>query len=121
MLIWKEIQKQLISYCERNSIDVIPQTKYDADPILKAFLSGYILNTAFLQRDGSYRTSFSHHVHPECRSVLILDCLDSSHECIIPSGKTKENGDNHVSRIGTVLRIFKIDVRWRRRRNTSEE
>ena len=64
VLIGKEIQKQLISYCERNSIVVNPQTKYDADAILKAFLSGYILNTAFLQMDGSYRTSFSHHVRP---------------------------------------------------------
>ena len=45
MLIWKEIQKQLISYCERNSIDVIPQTKYDADPILKAFFSRDISST----------------------------------------------------------------------------
>lgn len=59
----KEIQKQLISFCERNSIVVNPQTKYDAEAILKAFLSGYVLNTAFLQKDGSYRTSFSHHVY----------------------------------------------------------
>jgi hypothetical protein len=68
VLIGKEVQKQLISYCERNSIVVIPQTKYDADAILKAFLSGFILNTAFLQMDGSYRTSFSHHVRPHSRT-----------------------------------------------------
>ena len=57
-----EIQKQLISYCQRSSIAVNVVEVPDKDAILKAFLSGYIMNTAFLQLDGSYRTSFSHHV-----------------------------------------------------------
>jgi HrpA-like RNA helicase len=60
----QEIQKQLISYCQRNNISVVPAERPDKDAILKAFLSGYIMNTAVLQMDGSYRTCFSHHVCP---------------------------------------------------------
>ena len=51
-----------MSYCTRNEIAVNPAQNPDKDAILKAFLSGYIMNTAFLQLDGSYRTCFSHHV-----------------------------------------------------------
>jgi len=51
-----------VSYCTRNEIAVNPAQNPDKDAILKAFLSGYIMNTAFLQLDGSYRTCFSHHV-----------------------------------------------------------
>jgi len=62
VLTSQEIQKQLISYCQRNNISVNPAERPDKDSILKAFLSGYIMNTAVLQMDGSYRTCFSHHV-----------------------------------------------------------
>src|ERR1700738_4403919 len=58
----QEVQKQLISYCQRNNISVNPAERPDKDSILKAFLSGYIMNTAILQMDGSYRTCFSYHV-----------------------------------------------------------
>jgi len=69
-----EVQKQLLGYCERNSIPVTPAERPDKDAILKAFLSGYVMNTAILQKDGSYRTTFSHHVFHSSDDVLTLDC-----------------------------------------------
>lgn len=54
----------------------------DRDAILKAFLSGYIMNTAFLQMDGSYRTCFSHHVRLKS-AKLTIDRCDPSLKCII--------------------------------------
>ena len=71
----------------------------DKDAILKAFLSGYIMNTAFLQMDGSYRTCFSHHVGSHY-SVLTLDCCNPPIQCSLQSRKSKENRNNHVSRVG---------------------
>lgn len=71
----------------------------DKDAILKAFLSGYIMNTAFLQMDGSYRTCFSHHVGSHYR-LLTLDCRNPPIQRPFQSRKSKENRSNHVSRVG---------------------
>jgi ATP-dependent RNA helicase DHR2 len=85
-----EVQKQLLGYCHRNSISVTPAERADKDAILRAFLSGYIMNTAILQQDGSYRTTFSHHV--TFRAILLMiDCGYTPLKRSFQSGKPQEN------------------------------
>jgi len=105
-----------VSYCTRNEIDVHPAQNPDKDAILKAFLGGYIMNTAFLQLDGSYRTCFSHHVshlmplsdcrlspfiHPACYSAPAIQrklkrlcttnwCVQSSYDMLTKGSNIKE-------------------------------
>ena len=78
----KEIQKQLVSYCQREEIAVNPVANPNKEAILKSFISGYIMNTAFLQLDGSYRTWSGHHVQLYFIR-LTVDCCNSSFKCPI--------------------------------------
>jgi ATP-dependent RNA helicase DHR2 len=111
----KETQKQLISYCTRNEIAVNPAQNPDKDAILQAFLSGYIMNTAFLQLDGSYRTCFSHHVSP-LQAYLTLDRRHPSNERIISTRQSKKNRSNHVPRTGIPPLSSQSDDRFKHQR-----
>ena len=71
----EDVRQQLVTYCERQGFvttDKKASNSIGHDAILKAFLSGYVLNVAFLQPDGKYRKVHGNQIvsiHPS--SVLM--------------------------------------------------